>query len=82
MAALDASRDYETILETIRRWPLDRRFALLQDIINAMAVEVTHPGPTRQTLGRALGLLATDRPAPSDAEIEEWLNERRMEKYG
>ena len=82
MATLDASHDYETVLETVRRWPLDRRFALVQDIISTLAVEVTHPGSTRQTLPRALGLLATDRPIPSDAEIEEWLNEHRMEKYG
>jgi hypothetical protein len=26
--------------------------------------------------------LATDRPAPSDAEIEQILAERRLEKYG
>jgi hypothetical protein len=31
----------------------------------------------------ALGLLATpNQPAPSDAEVEQWLVERRLEKYG
>ena len=37
--------------------------------------------PRRNTLDKAWGLLATDRPAPSDAEVEQWLNEHRMEKY-
>jgi PHD/YefM family antitoxin component YafN of YafNO toxin-antitoxin module len=38
--------------------------------------------PKRNTLQKALGLLATSQPAPSDAEIEQWLYEHRMEKYG
>ena len=36
----------------------------------------------RKTLNKALGLLATNQPAPSDEEIEQWLDEYRMEKYG
>lgn len=35
-----------------------------------------------QTLSQALGLLATDQPAPTDAEVEQWLAEVRLEKYG
>jgi PHD/YefM family antitoxin component YafN of YafNO toxin-antitoxin module len=38
--------------------------------------------PRRNTLDKAWGLLATDRSAPSDAEIEQWLDEHRTEKYG
>lgn len=34
------------------------------------------------TLHQALGLLQTERPPPSDAEVEEMLNERRMSKLG
>jgi hypothetical protein len=33
-------------------------------------------------LDRARGLLATDRQPPTDAEVEQWLAERRMERYG
>ena len=29
-----------------------------------------------------VGLLATDRPPPTDKEVRQWLEERRMEKYG
>ena len=38
--------------------------------------------PKRNTLEKAWGLLATERPAPSDAEVEQWLRGHRMEKYG
>lgn len=36
----------------------------------------------KHTLEKALGLLATDHPAPSDAEVEQWLEQQRTEKYG
>jgi hypothetical protein len=76
------TNSYENVLETVRQWPRDRRFALLRDVINTLATEVYRPRPRRNTLDRALGLLATNRPAPSDAEIQQWLDERRVEKYG
>lgn len=35
-----------------------------------------------KTLDKALGLLAAGQNAPTDAEIAQLLEERRMEKYG
>ena len=34
------------------------------------------------TLYQALGLAATDRPPPNDEDVERWLEEERMKKYG
>jgi len=36
----------------------------------------------KKTLPSALGLLSTNQPAPADEEIQRWLDERRMKKYG
>ncbi|MBI3912853.1 MAG: hypothetical protein HY327_01460 [Chloroflexi bacterium] len=36
----------------------------------------------RKTFKRALGLLASSQTAPSNAQIQAWLEEHRMEKYG
>jgi hypothetical protein len=73
--------DYETVLQTIRRWPVAQRFALMQELLRALAAEVAPPR-TRPTLPRALGLLATSGSAPTDMQVKQWLNERRVEKYG
>jgi hypothetical protein len=73
---------YDSVLQTVRQWPPDRRLALVRDVINTLATEVFPSRPRRKTLEKALGLLATSRPALSDAEIQQWLDERRMEKYG
>jgi len=34
--------------------------------------------PKRNTLEKALGLLATDQPAPSDEKVQRWLDEHRI----
>lgn len=81
MNALEKT-SYETVLNTVCQWPPDRRFALVQDVLNTLVPEVLSPRPRRKTLQKALGLLATSQPAPSDAEIKQWLDEHRMEKYG
>jgi hypothetical protein len=73
---------YEVILNIVRQWPPGRRFTLVQDVLNTLAPEVTLPRSRHETLEKALGLLATSQPAPSDADIKRWLDERRMEKYG
>jgi hypothetical protein len=72
---------YDNVLQMIRQWPPNRRFALVRDVINTLATDVFPSRPRRKTLKKALGLLATSRPTPSDAEIQQWLDERRMEKY-
>ena len=73
---------YETVLNTVRQWPPDRRFALVQDVLSTLAPDVLPSRPRPKTLEKALGLLATSQPAPSDAEIKQWLDEHRLEKYG
>ena len=70
---------YETVLNTVRQWPPTRRLTLVQDVLKTLATEMTSTQPRCKTLHKALGLLATNRPAPSDAEIQQWLDERRME---
>jgi len=80
--AVSELTDYETILNAIRQWPLERRFALVQDVLDSLASQVASGRPRKKTLERALGLLATDQPPPTDEQVTQWLHERRMEKYG
>lgn len=72
---------YESILRAICQWPLERRFTLVQDILNTLKSDVEISQPKQATLPRALGLLATDQPAPTDEEVQQWIAEHRWEKY-
>ena len=77
--ALRSERHMTTVNRACTRGA--RRYALIQDLLKTIeprAEEVERP----DTLGQALGLLATDQPSPSDEEAARWLHERRTEKYG
>jgi hypothetical protein len=77
------------LIQALRQLPPARRQELLRRVENedwravpAIGLK-TRPETTRvrrNTLDQALGLLATEHTAPSDAEIEQLLNERR-ERY-
>jgi len=80
---MDSATDYETVRQIVFTWPAQQRFALMQDLLDTLAPGAEEDvAPKRRTLEQALGLLDTEQPVPSDAQIAEWLNERRKEKYG
>ncbi len=57
------------------------RLTLVNAIIQSLQ-DTLKPQPNRKTLiNQMRGLLKTDQPPPTDAQIEAILEERRMEKY-
>ncbi len=72
---------YTSVLHIVRTWPARQRYLLVQDLLKTLEPEVesTQAG---DTLSFARGLLATDKPAPADEEVAQWLEEHRLEKYG
>ena len=74
--------NYKAVMEIIRGWSPASRFSLVQDVLKTLTPEVESTRSKRNTLEKALGLLATNQPAPSDAEVQQWLDKHRMEKYG
>lgn len=57
------------------------RLALVNAIIESLQ-DVPRPQPERsQAIQRMQGLLKTEQPAPTDAEVEAMFVERREEKY-
>lgn len=73
---------YQSILTTVRSWSATQRFTLVQDILATLAPQEENQKAPRHTLPHARGLLKTDRPAPSDQDIETLLKERRQDRYG
>jgi hypothetical protein len=74
--------EYETILKVITAWPPAQRLRLVQDVLKTLAPLIEEARPRRKTLQEARGLLATDQPPPTDEQVQQWLDEHRMEKYG
>lgn len=74
---------YEAIRDIVFKWPAHERSHLVQEVLKTLTPSyATAPSEKQPTLDRALGLLATEQPAPSDAQIQRWLDEHRAEKYG
>jgi hypothetical protein len=106
----NTTADYDAVLKQVAAWPAADRFALVQDVLKTLAPEPDRERLRSESSQHALGLLATDQPAPSDQrvsdearraafdrlrgilvtnkppptdeEVKQWLEERRMEKYG
>ncbi len=76
------TRNYQSVLRTIGEWSLEWRLALIRDLAQTLQLELHTKQKRKPTLQKALGLLATDKPAPTDAQVKQWLDERRAEKYG
>jgi hypothetical protein len=70
---------YQGVLSIVQQWPAAQQMALVQDVLETLASRIEPAKAPRQTLSRALGLLATDKAAPTDEEVEQWLDEHRME---
>jgi hypothetical protein len=75
-----AKTDYQRVLEIVSSWPYDDRARLIDDLTQGLVDQL--PPPPRDTLSRAIGLLKTDAPPPSDEEVKQWIHEHRMNKYG
>ncbi len=74
--------EYDSVRATILQWPVERRAALVHDLMDTIAQAESVSAQRAKTLDIALGLLSTDGPAPSDEEVEAWLDDYKTEKYG
>ncbi|MGH2517231.1 MAG: hypothetical protein ACRDHP_16400 [Ktedonobacterales bacterium] len=76
------TRDRENILKAVQEWSPDEQIALVRDILEHLSGPFIEE-PTAPPDSRGLaGLLANGRIPPTDEEVAQWLDERRVEKYG
>lgn len=73
---------YDGALKAIQQWPPAQQIELVQEVLRAISLRVSLPAKSQPTLVQALGLLANEKTAPTDDEVKQWLEERRVEKYG
>lgn len=73
---------YQDVVKAIGAWTPERRLALIRELVRTLELDRRARMVPRNTLARALGLLATNQPPPTDEQIRAWRDERRTEKYG
>ncbi|QFS51779.1 hypothetical protein [Nostoc sphaeroides] len=57
------------------------RLALVSAIIDSLQNTLSSQPNRKALIQQMRGLLKTDQPSPTDAEVAEMLQERRVEKY-
>ena len=73
------------IWEQVKAWPSADRIALASRILQSLEREV--PRPAAAAVARKMppdirGALVTDKPPPTDEEVERILEEERLRKFG
>ncbi len=75
-----AATEIEEVLLRVTDWSAEQRLELATQILLTLKAA---PAPARSwPLDRIGGLLATDGPAPVDAECDRIVEEERSRKYG
>jgi hypothetical protein len=74
------------IVAQVRSWPASMRVALARRILETLENPPVEQPPPRLPRGPSAAQIAamfkTDKPAPDDATVKQWIDEYRMEKYG
>ena len=74
--------EINSILKQVQGWPPEDREALAKELLEPAAAPTTAAEP-RDTLSRAKAIAASmTRPSPTDEEVEQWMDEHRVAKYG
>jgi hypothetical protein len=75
-----ARNDYQKLLDTVSTWPVEDRITFVREVLDS--VRGREPNTKRPSFEGALGIARGNSPAPSDAEVDHWIHEHRMRKYG
>ncbi|MEH1868644.1 MAG: hypothetical protein V7K69_27115 [Nostoc sp.] len=71
----------QELKEQARQLPASDRLELVRAIIESLQDVPTQPPERSRIIKQMKGLLKTDKPAPTDEQVEFMLEERRVEKY-
>jgi hypothetical protein len=73
--------EYRSILKVVASWPADQRATLAHALIEGLQNESIASRPT-PTIDQLIGVARGEGPAPTDAQVKQWIDEHRMRKYG
>lgn len=84
-----SAQDRDAILDAIGAWPTEDQITLAREILQraerkalAREAQAGDSVTQRSTWDALYGVAANDREPPSDEQIEQWRDERRMKEYG
>ena len=74
------------IVQRVQSWPVPMRIAvarrILETVEHSPTPETTSKEPRGPSAAEVAARFKTDRPAPDDATVKQWIDDYRMGKYG
>ena len=70
------------VMNQIKTWPRPMRIALAKYVLETLDWPQAVPVPGGRPVEELIGLGAGSSPAPDDDQVQSWVNEHRMERYG
>jgi hypothetical protein len=74
------------VVRRVQDWPAPMRVALARRILETLESPPVEQPPAERPRGPTAAEIAamfkSDKPAPDDATVKQWIDEYRMEKYG
>ncbi len=77
-------QEIHDVVQRIQHWPAPMRIMLARQVLQRLEIELEPPStlPRGPTAAEVAAMFKTDKPAPDDETVKQWLDEYRMEKYG
>ena len=79
------TQEVTNVWQRVTSWPDQMKWDLASRLLKSIS-DRSHGPATAEKRGppveEMVGLAATSEPPPDDAQVREWLVERRLEKYG
>lgn len=80
------TKEIADLVQRVQSWPPPMRIALARRILETLESPPEQEPPPKlprgPTAAEIAAMFKTDKPAPDDATVKQWIDEHRMEKYG
>jgi hypothetical protein len=80
------AQDIADVVQRVQGWPTPMRIALARRILETLETArepaAAPPVPRGPSAAEVAAMFATDKPAPNDATVKQWIEEHLIEKYG
>jgi hypothetical protein len=76
------SPEITDLLKRVSEWPPQARATLARRILETVESPGSSPRRSGYWASEVIAALEMPQPAPDDAAVKRWVEDRRMEKYG
>lgn len=82
--SITESSELADVLDRVKHWSVAERFTLVREVLETLAPKMSPPSlaPRGRPVEEIVESFKTDKPAPDDETVRQWIDEQRTEKYG